>query len=459
VIINSGYGINSGDIKLQVPGNPGSIYFLTPISGSGIKIGSSTTTIKTTIDMSGNINTQGNVLATKVGIGTTSPLANLSLGSSLSNNKLAVYETTDGVSSLGFGVKQNEFASYLNGTSDHFSFYNNKSLNSANEIMRIDGSGKVGIGTSTFSGDALLVVNGKISAQSLDVPGTWGKVANSNDIFYSDGKVAIGTSDFSSSAKLNVGGDVKANRFFGDGTQLTGLWAKDAVTNNISYNQGAVNIGKANIGSLEGSNSLNGTNYMGFHALRNPGTHDWTFSTDAQNSTGNAGSIIMSDNNGDVNVFCVQSAGTNSNTLSDATVSNNLAIKIASRSDVTGGNHKVLLVYGKIETPELETKLVAANELRTDKLNLKVDNVADYVFDKNYKLRTLKEVEKYVNQNKHLPDMPSAKELQANGMDVANMNNLLLQKIEEISLYMIEQNKRIEALELENQKLREKQNQ
>jgi hypothetical protein len=71
----------------------------------------------------------------------------------------------------------------------------------------------------------------------------------------------------------------------------------------------------------------------------------------------------------------------------------------------------------------------------------------DYVFEKNYKLKTIPELEVFLKENKHLPNVPSAAEVTKEGIDVATMNAKLLEKIEELSLYIIEQNKRIEALE------------
>jgi len=106
-----------------------------------------------------------------------------------------------------------------------------------------------------------------------------------------------------------------------------------------------------------------------------------------------------------------------------------------------------LTVNGKIECEEIEVKILASNSIKTDKLNLKVNDVADYVFEKDYDLKALEEVEIYINDNKHLPDIPSAEELEEKGMNVAEMNNLLLKKIEELTLYVIEQEKRIKELE------------
>lgn len=72
---------------------------------------------------------------------------------------------------------------------------------------------------------------------------------------------------------------------------------------------------------------------------------------------------------------------------------------------------------------------------------------ADHVFNKEYKLMDLKEVENYINTNNRLPDIPSASEVEADGYSLHEMNVKLLQKVEELTLYSIQQNKRIEQLE------------
>ncbi len=71
---------------------------------------------------------------------------------------------------------------------------------------------------------------------------------------------------------------------------------------------------------------------------------------------------------------------------------------------------------------------------------------SDFVFDTDYNLPTLSEVEQYIAQHSHLPEIPSAEEVEENGISVGEMNAKLLQKIEELTLYVIEQNKQIEEL-------------
>ncbi len=70
----------------------------------------------------------------------------------------------------------------------------------------------------------------------------------------------------------------------------------------------------------------------------------------------------------------------------------------------------------------------------------------DYVFEKDYSLPTLQEIESYIAKNKHLPEVPSAKEMEEKGLRLGEMNLLLLKKIEELTLYVIDQQKQIDEL-------------
>jgi len=78
---------------------------------------------------------------------------------------------------------------------------------------------------------------------------------------------------------------------------------------------------------------------------------------------------------------------------------------------------------------------------------------ADFVFEKGYDLPSLVEVEAHIKEKGHLKDIPSAKEVAENGIMLGEMNSKLLQKIEELTLYTIEQEKKIERMEALVQKL------
>lgn len=80
-------------------------------------------------------------------------------------------------------------------------------------------------------------------------------------------------------------------------------------------------------------------------------------------------------------------------------------------------------------------------------------NWPDYIFGKNHTLPTLKEVENHIVEKGHLKDIPSAKEVESNGYSLGEMDSKLLQKIEELTLYVIEQNKELKILQKKIAKL------
>lgn len=77
---------------------------------------------------------------------------------------------------------------------------------------------------------------------------------------------------------------------------------------------------------------------------------------------------------------------------------------------------------------------------------LDIDSWPDFVFGNSYKLMNLYELEQYINANQHLPEVPSAEEVSASGIDLGEMNALLLQKVEELTLHIIELQKQIDEL-------------
>ncbi|MGE8525618.1 cell wall anchor protein [Chryseobacterium rhizosphaerae] len=99
-------------------------------------------------------------------------------------------------------------------------------------------------------------------------------------------------------------------------------------------------------------------------------------------------------------------------------------------------------------------------KIHAKEVEVKANVWADYVFKKDYQLKTLDEVEKHIAEKGHLPNIPSAADVIKNGINVAEMNTKFLEKIEELTLYSIEQNKllksqseKIEKLEQQVQKL------
>jgi hypothetical protein len=83
---------------------------------------------------------------------------------------------------------------------------------------------------------------------------------------------------------------------------------------------------------------------------------------------------------------------------------------------------------------------------------------SDYVFEPDYDLLSLQEVESFIQQKKHLPDIPSAEEFKENGVGLGEMDDMLLRKIEELTLYVIELKKENENQAIEIQELKTKLN-
>lgn len=108
-----------------------------------------------------------------------------------------------------------------------------------------------------------------------------------------------------------------------------------------------------------------------------------------------------------------------------------------------------VLIGDNVNIPE-GYKLYVNGGILTNRVTVAFPNSAlwaDYVFAPDFVLKPLAEVERYVRQHRHLPDVPSAQEVSEQGVDVAKMNALLLQKIEELTLYQIDLQKQVLGLE------------
>ncbi|MCI0449803.1 MAG: hypothetical protein L0Y79_08470 [Chlorobi bacterium] len=97
------------------------------------------------------------------------------------------------------------------------------------------------------------------------------------------------------------------------------------------------------------------------------------------------------------------------------------------------------------ESPSSTYKLSVNGKIRAKEIKVE-SNWSDFVFKSEYNLRTLEEVENYIKENGHLPEIPSEKEVTENGVELGDMTAKLLQKIEELTLYIIELQKDIENL-------------
>ncbi|SCW65890.1 hypothetical protein [Mucilaginibacter sp. NFR10] len=87
--------------------------------------------------------------------------------------------------------------------------------------------------------------------------------------------------------------------------------------------------------------------------------------------------------------------------------------------------------------------------IRSKQIKVETANWPDYVFKPAYQLLSLTDVKEYIDQNQHLPEIPSEQEIAKNGLNVGEMNKLLLKKVEELTLYLIKQEKQLETVQKE----------
>ncbi len=99
-------------------------------------------------------------------------------------------------------------------------------------------------------------------------------------------------------------------------------------------------------------------------------------------------------------------------------------------------------------------KLAVNGKIRAHEIKVEIANWPDYVFAKSYKLPSLLQTETYIKEKGHLPGIPSAAEVEKSGIELGDMNKKLLQKIEELTLYLIEMKKENSEIKEENKAIR-----
>lgn len=98
-------------------------------------------------------------------------------------------------------------------------------------------------------------------------------------------------------------------------------------------------------------------------------------------------------------------------------------------------------------------KLEVNGSIRAKEVIVESTSWPDYVFDNHYKLPLLSDVENFIQQNNHLPNIPSAKEIETQGLHIGDTQKKMMEKIEELTLYMIEKSKEIDLLKKQVAKL------
>ncbi|MBB6126350.1 autotransporter outer membrane beta-barrel domain-containing protein [Mucilaginibacter lappiensis] len=155
-------------------------------------------------------------------------------------------------------------------------------------------------------------------------------------------------------------------------------------------------------------------------------------------------------------------------TVASSTYTNNIKFGDATPGYLTAGTVGIFMsnnvgtpVFTVLHTGNVgigqtnpQNKLDVNGTVHSKAVTIDLNGWSDYVFKKDYQLRPLSEVKAYIDQNQHLPEIPSEQEMVKKGLDVSEMNKLLMKKVEELTLYLIEKDQNEKKQEQTNQELK-----
>lgn len=319
-----------------------------------------------------------------------------------------------------------------------------------NTYMLIKNNGNVGIGTSASSPYTQLQVGGDIVASTSSTTPTSAALLHANTTWS-----AAGSPDFTWISNTNTGLFHPAANVIGVSSNGTEMLRVTSTGVGIGTTSPAVkfqvgnSFSRATISDVAG-NSQYWTSYMGMNLLQTA-TNQWTTVTDGTN---NGGAALISDLNGNMGFYVFK---TNSQTqpMSDATVATMMAMRLRNTGRLVIGPKELNSSSPYENDVNMPTRLSVDGRIVAKDLVVSLtDFWPDYVFENNYTLMPLDQLNQYIKNNGHLPGVKPAAELETNGISVSETSKVQMEKIEELTLYMLQLDEKIKKLEQENETLK-----
>jgi hypothetical protein len=234
-------------------------------------------------------------------------------------------------------------------------------------------------------------------------------------------------------------------------------WGSLTINGTVSVNGGLPNT-KLLMGSANGAALNYGTSYIGLNAQRDPATGAWKRYSDGINT---GGGILFGDVAGTITFSPMPSVtGSADVAFTDGDVMTSRTLRVGWNNNIPG-SYKGQVVIGNQVPGNMtyNTALLTVSGTLIAKeiwvLDQGTANWADYVFRNSYKLMPLSEVEQYIRRNQRLPNVPTAEDIGTKGHNLSELQVKQMEKIEELTLYMIALNKKVDALKEENDKLKQ----
>jgi len=172
--------------------------------------------------------------------------------------------------------------------------------------------------------------------------------------------------------------------------------------------------------------------FIGFNLSFNNSTNNWNVWDNANKGTN---AILTTGNR--MKFAVIQNGSLSGNTITQADMEKYILMSM--HNDATLTNPGAVI----IGTALRDANLYVNGTLKAHEIEVKLTTWADFVFEEGYNLTPLEEVEEFIEKNNHLPNVPSEKEVCNEGINLAEMDAILLRKIEELTLYIIELEKKI----------------